>query len=74
MLVVGDGNASRSATVTAARVIGNDWLVDDGLRAGERVIVDGLQKVRPGAEVKPVEVGAEQSNAGGEASADVAQR
>ena len=51
--------------MTAARAIGNDWLVDGGLSAGDRVIVDGLQKVRPGAQVKPVEVSAEQSRTGG---------
>jgi len=60
--------------VTTARVIGNDWLIDTGLRAGERVVLDGLQKVRPGSEVKPVEVSAEQSSASGQAAAGVAQR
>jgi len=74
VLVVGDDNRVAERMVTTARVIGNDWLIDTGLRAGERVILDGLQKVRPGAEVKPVEVGVEQSNAGGQAAAGVAQR
>ena len=32
---------------------GTDWVVSKGLQAGERVIVDGLQKARPGAKVKP---------------------
>ncbi|WP_242338283.1 MULTISPECIES: efflux RND transporter periplasmic adaptor subunit [Anaeromyxobacter] len=36
------------------RTIGDTWLVTDGLKAGDRVIVEGLQKVRPGAEVVPV--------------------
>jgi membrane fusion protein, multidrug efflux system len=74
VLVVGDDNRVAERMVTTARVIGNDWLIDTGLRAGERVVLDGVQKVRPGAEVKPVEVGAEQSNAGGQAAAGVAQR
>ena len=74
VLVVGDGNIVAERTVTAARVIGNDWLISDGLRAGERVILDGLQKVRPGAEARPVEVAAEQSAARGGAEAGVAQR
>jgi len=73
VLVVGDDNKVAERTVTTARVIGNDWLIDTGLHAGERVVLDGLQKVRPGAEVKPVEVSAEQSNAG-QAAAGVAQR
>ncbi|TJZ74280.1 efflux RND transporter periplasmic adaptor subunit [Chitiniphilus eburneus] len=37
---------------------GQDWIVTTGLKAGERVIVDGLQKVGPGAPVTPVEEGA----------------
>ena len=74
VLVVGDDNKVAERTVTTARVIGNDWLIDTGLRAGERVILDGVQKVRPGAEVKPVEVSAEQSSAAGQAAAGVAQR
>ena len=74
VLVVGDDNRVAERLITATRVIGNDWLIDDGLRAGERVILDGLQKMRPGTEVKPVEISAEQSNAGGEAAAGVAQR
>jgi membrane fusion protein, multidrug efflux system len=74
VLVVGDDNRVAERMVTTARVIGNDWLIDTGLRAGERVILDGLQKVRPGAEVQPVEIGAEQSSAAGQAAAGVAQR
>ena len=31
------------------RAIGDAWLVSEGLKAGDRVIVEGLQKVRPGA-------------------------
>jgi membrane fusion protein (multidrug efflux system) len=30
------------------------WVVTSGLKPGEKIIVDGLQKVRPGAPVKPV--------------------
>ena len=41
VLVVGDDNKVAERTVTTARAIGNDWLVTTGLRAGERVIVDG---------------------------------
>jgi membrane fusion protein (multidrug efflux system) len=40
------------------RAVGDAWLVTDGLQAGEQVIVEGLQKVRPGVEVKPVAAGA----------------
>jgi membrane fusion protein (multidrug efflux system) len=74
VLVVGDDNKVAERMVTTARAIGNDWLIDTGLHAGERVILDGLQKVRPGSEVKPVEVNAEQSSATDQAAAGVAQR
>ncbi len=38
----------------AERAIGAFWLVEKGLEPGDRLIVSGLQKVRPGAKVKPV--------------------
>ncbi len=40
------------------RAIGDAWLVSSGVKAGEQVIVEGLQKVRPGVEVTPVPAGA----------------
>ena len=40
--------------VKADRSIGTEWIVSSGLKAGDKVIVDGLQKVRPGAPVKAV--------------------
>ncbi len=36
------------------RALGNQWLVNSGLAPGDRVIVEGLQRVRPGAPVKAV--------------------
>ena len=41
--------------MTAAISRGDKWLITDGLAAGDKVIVDGLQKIRPGAAVKPQE-------------------
>ncbi len=53
-LVVGpDGKVERRQLV-ADRAVGDAWLVTSGVKAGEQVIVEGLQKVRPGAQVKPV--------------------
>ncbi|ATJ84807.1 efflux RND transporter periplasmic adaptor subunit [Ralstonia solanacearum] len=40
--------------VQADRAVGTEWIVSSGLQAGDKVIVDGLQKVQPGAPVKPV--------------------
>jgi len=39
--------------VTPAERIGSLWVIDSGLNSGERVIVEGLQKVRPGVKVTP---------------------
>ncbi|KAA0254464.1 MAG: efflux RND transporter periplasmic adaptor subunit [Acidobacteria bacterium] len=57
-LVVGkDGNAEQRA-LQLDRALGDRWLVTKGLAPGDRVLVDGLMKVRPGAPVKPVPAGA----------------
>ncbi|WP_434625180.1 efflux RND transporter periplasmic adaptor subunit [Azospirillum sp. B2RO_4] len=52
--VVGADNKANPRTIKTERAVGNVWLVSDGLSAGERVVVEGLQKVKPGVEVKPV--------------------
>jgi membrane fusion protein (multidrug efflux system) len=43
-------------TLEVAQAIGNNWLVTSGAVAGDRVIVDGLQKAKPGAKANPVEI------------------
>lgn len=54
VLVVGaDGKVVRK-NVVADRIQGADWVVPSGLAAGDRVIVSGLQKARPGQPVKAV--------------------
>ena len=40
--------------LTLDRAIGDKWLVSAGLVPGDRVIVEGMQRVRPGAAVKAV--------------------
>ena len=42
--------------VKAAGWQGNQWLVEEGLRQGDRVVVDGMQRLTPGAQVQPVAV------------------
>lgn len=49
--------------VKVSRTIGDKWLVEDGLAAGDRVIVAGLQKIKPGVPVKAVETSASQAAA-----------
>ncbi|GGF84899.1 MexE family multidrug efflux RND transporter periplasmic adaptor subunit [Azorhizobium oxalatiphilum] len=39
--------------VTAGRVVGERWVIDANLKPGERVVVDGFQKIGPGAKVTP---------------------
>jgi membrane fusion protein (multidrug efflux system) len=51
--VVDAGGKAQLRQITVARTVGDKWLVASGLKAGERVIVEGLQKVRPGGAVKP---------------------
>lgn len=41
--------------VTTGGAIGNDWIVTDGVENGDRLIVDGFQKISDGAEIKPVD-------------------
>lgn len=50
-LVVGKDNKVEVRQVKVSRTVGDKWLVDSGLAVGDRVIVEGLQKVRPGAPV-----------------------
>ena len=52
--MVGDDNKVSIRPVTVAERVGNLWIVTDGLKAGERVIVEGLMKVRDGTLVKAV--------------------
>lgn len=58
VLVVGADNKVELRPVTVGEAVGDKWVIAKGLQAGERVIIEGLQKARPGAEVKPVEAGA----------------
>ena len=51
--VVGADDTVEIRMVTPGQRIGNLWLIDAGLKPGDRVVVEGLQKVRPGMKVKP---------------------
>jgi membrane fusion protein (multidrug efflux system) len=52
--VVGADNRVAVRDVKATGWSGTDWLIDEGLKPGERVVVDGVQKLGPGAAVRPV--------------------
>lgn len=53
--VVKDDKTAELRTVSAGQVLGDQWVIRDGLKAGEKVIVEGFQKVRPGAPVEPTD-------------------
>ncbi|NYF21952.1 multidrug efflux system membrane fusion protein [Xanthomonas sp. JAI131] len=55
-LVVGSDNKVAQRVLTTGDAIGDKWVVRDGLKAGDKVIVQGLQKVAVGDQVKAVEV------------------
>ena len=62
-LVVGADGKVELRAVTVLRTVGDQWLVGSGLAAGDRVIVEGLQKVKPGMSVQIREAGAPASAA-----------
>ncbi|UCV08369.1 efflux RND transporter periplasmic adaptor subunit [Dechloromonas denitrificans] len=53
-LVVGADNKVELRVLKTRRVVGDKWLVSEGLKAGDKLIVDGLQKIAPGMAVHPV--------------------
>ncbi|UZE25088.1 efflux RND transporter periplasmic adaptor subunit [Pseudomonas sp. B21-056] len=67
-LVVGPDNKVELRQLKASRTVGSQWLIEDGLKAGDRVITEGLQYVRPGVEVKATEATNVSSNAGSNAA------
>jgi membrane fusion protein, multidrug efflux system len=54
-LAVNADNKVELRTLVTERAIGDKWLVLDGLKAGDRVIVEGVQFAKPGSTVKPEE-------------------
>jgi membrane fusion protein (multidrug efflux system) len=53
LIVNGEGKVE-ARILTIDRAIGNKWLITEGLKPGDRLIVEGIQKVRPGGPVKAV--------------------
>ena len=51
MLVVGLNDVVELRTLQTGRAVGDQWIVTSGLRAGDRLIVEGLQFARPGTKV-----------------------
>lgn len=53
VLVVGEGNRVEARPIKTGRRVGADIVALEGLSAGETIVVEGIQKVRPGGEVTP---------------------
>lgn len=58
VLVVGAAETVEPRVIKTDRTVGDNWLVHDGLQAGDRVILEGIQKAHPGTVVKAVPFGA----------------
>lgn len=58
-LVVNTENKVEPRPIKVSRTVGDHWLVEDGLAAGDRVIVEGVQKIQPGMNVTPTEAGSQ---------------
>lgn len=57
VMAVNADNVVESRPVQVAQSLGDSWVVTGGVKAGERIIVEGLQKARPGAPVQAREAG-----------------
>jgi membrane fusion protein (multidrug efflux system) len=57
--VVGGDNTVELRPVTPAERVGSLWVIDKGLKPGERVVVEGVQKVKTGVRVAPTQAAAE---------------
>jgi membrane fusion protein, multidrug efflux system len=57
VMVVGSEEKVGPRVIKVVRTVGDNWLVSEGLKAGDRVILEGLQKARPGTLVKAVAFG-----------------
>jgi len=54
VMVVGAEEKVEPRIINVVRTVGDSWLVSEGLKAGDRVIMEGIQKARPGSPVKAV--------------------
>ena len=57
VMVVGAEEKVEPRVIKADRTVGDSWLVTDGLKVGDRIILEGIQRARPGTAVKAVPFG-----------------
>ena len=63
--LVGPNNKAILKTVKADRTVGESWLISEGLAPGDKVITEGLDKVKPNQPVRPVPAGSAPRRPGG---------
>jgi membrane fusion protein (multidrug efflux system) len=56
VFIVGKDDKVEMREIMATSWQGNQWIVEEGLHVGDRIIVEGLHKIAPGAPVKPVPI------------------
>jgi membrane fusion protein (multidrug efflux system) len=61
--VVSETNSVHLQSVTVGEQIGSNWIIDSGLKPGDRVVIEGTQKVKEGAVVNPKPFGTETNQA-----------
>lgn len=70
-MVIGEGNRVEQRPLKLADRVGDQYIVESGLKAGDRVIVEGIQKARPGMVVTPKEPETQPNNKNGASSGSV---
>ncbi|WP_443208549.1 efflux RND transporter periplasmic adaptor subunit [Sphingomonas sp. PAMC 26621] len=54
VFLVGPGNKAVQRNITTSRTVGTNWVVTDGLKPGDKIITQGVGKVKPNQQIKPV--------------------
>jgi membrane fusion protein (multidrug efflux system) len=72
VMVVGAEEKVEPRVIKTERTVGENWLVNEGLKAGDRVILEGIQKARPGTQVKAIPFGSKPEAAAPPAAAQPA--
>lgn len=73
VMIIGAEEKVEPRVIKVERTVGDSWLVTDGLKPGDRVILEGIQKARPGTQVKAVPFGSKPTEGAPGASSAAAQ-
>lgn len=73
VMLVGAGEKAVLRSIVADRTVGDKWLVTSGLKAGDKVIVEGLGRIRPGQPIRPVPAGSPPQRPAGQGQAGQAK-